>query len=330
MHLLISLLSPLASAQQIHVALDEDKAAQVGLDASELEADLSSTISDELKLGDQTVYLQQMAQAAILSSKGMGADYASNPQRFVLGGSVGSAVNSSGARFGKGQDTLPEGGFAFQVTAMAGLNLGALAKEESFLRRLTVYGNGMYLDTQGDPFSGELVNYGGHLQIKLVKRREEAIAEWGGLDLTTGFEASDYKLSLSHGLPIGEGDLEWDATGTYTIHSSTMSVPVELSTNIRVAFFGLYGGLAYDVWQSGNATSTISMTGPVMAKVQGQRTKLGSAEVSMGQAGAVPEIPLPRAFVGTQLNIFVVKVYGHVNLAFDQGFGGHAGVRIAL
>ena len=62
----------------------------------------------------------------------------------------------------------------------------------------------------------------------------------------------------------------------------------------------------------------------------GQTSKLGTAEVSMGQAGAVPEIPLPRAFVGTQLNIFVVKVYGHVNVAFDQGFGGHAGVRLAL
>ncbi len=326
MHLLISL----SFAQQINVDLDEDKAAQAGLDAAELEADLSGTISDELRLGDQTVYLQQMAQAAILSSKGMGADYATNPQRFVLGGSVGTAVNSSGARFGKGGDSLPEGGFAFQVSAMAGLNLGAFAKDESVLRRVLIYGNGMMLDTQGDPFSGELINYGGHVQIKLVKRREEAIAEWGGLDLTTGFEASDYKLSLSQGLPIGDDDLEWDATGTYTIHSSTMSVPIELSTNMRVAFFTLYGGLAYDIWQSGTATSTISMTGPVRARVQGQSTKLGTAEVSMGQAGVVPEIPLPRAFVGTQLNIFVVKVYGHVNLAFDQGFGGHAGVRIAL
>ena len=317
-------------AQDITVELDEQKAQQAGIDPTQFENELAATIESELRLGDQSAYLEQMARAALLSSKGMGVDYATNPQKFVVGGSVGTAVNGAGARLGKGGDTLPTGGFAFQASAMAGVNLGAFADDDSFARRILIYGNGMMLETNGEPFSGDLLNYGAHLQFKILKSRNEAMAEWGGLDLTAGYEYSAYTLTATRGLPITTNGTTWDATGTYAIQSTTWSVPVELSTNIRVAFWTLFGGVAYDAYQNGNASSTIGLDGDISTKVQGQKVDLGTAGVSYGAASTLPEFSLPRAFVGTQINIFPVKVYGHVNMALDEGFGGHAGVRLAL
>lgn len=323
-------LTQVALAQDITVEIDRDKAEAAGMDPSELEAEFEAMIEEELRLGDQSAYLDQMARAALLSSKGMGVDYATNPQKFVLGGSVGTAVNASGARFGKGDNTLPTGGFAFQASGMAGINLGAFAEDDSFARRFLIYGNGMMLQTNGEPFAGDLLNYGGHIQFKILKTRDETVAEWGGLDLTAGYEYSAYTLRATKGLPLTSNGTTWDATGTYTIQSTTWSVPVELSTNIRIAFWTLFGGVAYDAYQNGTASSTIGLDGDLNTQVQGQSTRLGRAGVEYGAASTLPEFGLPRAFVGTQFNIFPVKIYGHVNMALDEGFGGHAGVRVAL
>lgn len=319
-----------ALAQDVIVTVDQDNAEAAGIDPAQFEQEFSAAIEDELRLGDQSEYLRQMAQAAVLSTKGMGADYATNPQRFVLGGGFGSAVSASGMRFGRGDTTLPQGGFSFQVSALAGLNLGALAKDESPARRFLIYGNGMMLETNNEPFEGSLLNYGGHVQIKLLKKREEGPAEWGGIDFTTGYEVSQYTMRVAQGLPIGTDTAKWDAVGSYTITSSTSSVPLELSTNMRVGPVTLFGGGAYDIWQEGGASSTISLDGGLTTEVQGQTAQLGSARVSYGSAAQLESFPMPRAFVGVQANIFLLKVYGQLNMQLEEGVGGHAGVRVAL
>jgi hypothetical protein len=63
--------------------------------------------------------------------------------------------------------------------------------------------------------------------------------------------------------------------------------------------------------------------------VDGTSTVLGSATLSSLHDG-VPSPSFPRVFGGAQLNLFVVKLYSQVNLGLDEGFGAHAGMRIAL
>ncbi len=161
-----------------------------------------------------------MAEAAALSTKGMGVDYASNAERFVLGASVGSAA-SSGLRIGEGQSQLPQEGFAFQVSAMAGMNLGAFADEDSPARRFLIYANGMQMERHETQFDSELMNAGAHLQVKLLRPRIEDNKGWGGLDLTTGYEFSQYSRRLTQGVSIERGKNGWDATGDYAIDSTT-------------------------------------------------------------------------------------------------------------
>jgi len=316
-----------ALAQDITVNVQEHP----GIDAESFEADLSSTIEDELRLLDQGEYLQDMATAALMSSKGMGVDYASNPERFVLGGSVGASA-SSGLRIGETEQALPQGGVAVQATAMAGLNLGAFAPDDSPARRFVVYANGMAADRTGDQYESEFMNAGGHIQVKLVTPRgaENGAGQWGGIDLTTGYEMSQYELSVTSGMPVWSGKTSWDATGEYRIRSTAQSIPVELSTNVRLGILSLYAGGGYDLWRAGSSASFIELDGAVSTKVQGQRTDVGTASLSYAQAATLSDAYGARGFFGLQMNVFAVKAYAHVNVQPEAGFGGHAGMRVAL
>jgi hypothetical protein len=325
----MTLLLGLSFAQEITFDFDDASMQQAGLDPDDVESALGGSLSTDLHLADQFDYLQDMAIAAALSSHGMGVDYGSNPQKFVIGGSVGSAVSGAGAQFGRGDEILPEGGFAFQVSAMAGVNLGALAEDDSFFRRFVVYGNGMALDTRNENFEGRLENYGGHLQVQLVKPRIGKLAEWGGLAVTGGYEASNYSMILTSEIPLSEGDLTWNARGTYDISATSWSVPVEVSTNVRLAMLTLYAGVGQDFAARTRVDSGIAMTGPVTTQFQGNEVTI--ANLHVGHTDTVSSVDLlPRGFAGVQMNLFMVKAYGHLNATLDGGFGGNVGLRVAL
>ena len=333
--LVATTLSSTASAQSITVHVDPDLAAQAGLDAPTVEADLKDVGRGDLQLADLSGYMSQMANAAVLSTKGMGVDYATNPQRFVVGGSVGSAVSGAGVQLGRGGKTVPEGGFAFQVTGMAGVNLGVLADDDSPLRRFVLTANGMMLTTAMDPFEGTLVNAGAHLTVQLVRPDGRGgLFEWGGLALSSGYEYTSYKLALSKAIPIDAGKVEWDATGRYDISASAGSVPVELCTNVRFTVLTAYLGAAVDINQGSDATTEISLSGDINADIDGETVRLGDATAKAGLTGSGDWI-LPRGFVGLQVNILPVKVYGQLNFSTDPalsrfGFGGNAGLRFSI
>ena len=321
-----------AAAQEVVVNIDQDVADTFGIDSTEASDGITSSINEGLNLVDQEAFLQSMANAAAMSSKGMGVDYASNIKRFMFGASFGSAVNSAGFSFGRGGRELPEDGFSFQVSAMAGLNLG-FSNPDGFLGRVKLYANGMQLSTGGDSFNGTLTNLGGHLQLQLAKPRSGTGVEWGGLALTSGYDISQYSLDLVQALPVDTeidgNDLSWSAEGTYTVAAETASVPVELSTNVRLAILTLYAGGGVDYNLVGEATSSISLAGPLDVSSSGQTATLGDASISMS-GSAIADQLTPRFFGGAQVGLSVLKVYGHLNVGLNNSVGGHIGARVAL
>ena len=329
-----ALWSPTAAAQQVVITIDPQMASQWGLDTASIEADLSGAVNDQMHTDEIETFVGQMADANLLSTKGMGVDYASNPQRFVIGGGLGTAVNGTGIQLGKGGDGLPSGGFAFQAAVMAGLNLGAFAEDDSFFRRVLIYGNGLAANTNGTPFTGRIENLGAHLQFQLAKPHAGAVLEWGGLAFTTGYEWSRYSMYLSEPLPIEAAPVKWDATGDLTIASEASSAPFELSTNLRILVVTVFVGIAADVNKGAAASTEIALSGDITTVQQGETYVLGNAAVTAGVTGAGAAM-LPRAFGGIQINILPVKIYSHVNIASDpyferMGFGAHAGVRVAM
>jgi hypothetical protein len=321
-----------AQAQSITINIDKTAAEEYGLDVGGLEENLNSAVSDQLNIGDQTAFLAGMANAAALATKGMGVDYASNPKRVVFGGSFGTTVNGVGAGFSSGDYAVPEGGFSLQASAMAGINLG-FGNEDSALSRFRLYANGLALGTSGDSFDASVYNYGAHLQIQVIKPRMSAAVEWGGLALTSGYEMSGYVMRLTSALPVEtEQDgviLKWDAVGTYDIESVSDTIPVEVSTNLRVLVATVFVGGGVDIVNSGSATSEIALGGDISASAYGTQSNLGNIGVSLAGEGFADEI-VPRVFTGLQADILFLKLYGQLNIGFNESFGGHFGARVVL
>ena len=321
--------APVRAASGVHVVID---AAPDGMDHA-LEAQMEDGIAEELGLGDTSSFLNSMADAAVMSTKGMGVDYASNFEKIVLGWSVGSSVDEAGqASFGRGGREMPEYGFAFQMSGMIGLNLGLLSGGEGFLSRVAIFGNGMAMQTGGETFRGHLSNFGAHLQLRLVKPTEGEGMQWGGLAFTSGYEWAEYRLDMVQGMPIaapGSGaDLTWNAEGEYFVKASSGSIPLELSTNLKILIVTGYLGGGVDI-ATGDASNAMELTGPIKAEAGGQSVEIGTATVSLIDRGAATS-PKPRIFGGLQLNILMIKLYGQLNVGVDSGFGGHVGLRMAL
>lgn len=313
-----------AAAQEVSLQITDPR-----VNEASLTANLVDLVGQDLRLSDDQTFPAQMGEAAALSTKGMGVDYASNPQHVVFGGSLGTAVNGAGFTFGRGPDPLPAGGFAFALSAMVGVNLGAAADDDSPARRFVLYGNGMAGSNARAPFGADYMNLGAHLQVMLVKRVDAGAAEWGGIALTTGYERSRYALELNDELDLEGNGVGWAATGSYRVETTDNTVPIELSTNMRLAFFTLFGGAALDLRPAATVVSTVSLSGSIEAAVGGKRSPVGTAVVTddFTIEGTAQTF---RFFVGPQFNLGPVKVYGHLNIAPGGGVGGHTGLRLAL
>jgi len=325
-----------AAAQQVTLQLDPAKAELLGLDAATVEVDVDQAIRDELGLEDADTYTRYMADAAAMSMRGLGVDYASNPKKFTLGAGFGTAVAGVSPRLVRGEELLPPGGYAVQLSAMGGVNLGLLTASDKRgpLDHVMVYAHGMTLTAPPNAtVQGRMVNYGGHIQIKVGGPINIKAVEWGGVDLTSGYERGSYTLGLSGAVPVEravDDDLtvRWKANGDFAITTSSATVPIEVSTNVRVLVFTAYAGAAVDL-AMGQGDAEGSVSGPVLLDVDDQTERIGTATVSaVGRAAVTPQVG--RAFLGVQINVLPVKLYGHINGGSNGGFGGHLGARLAL
>jgi hypothetical protein len=152
---------------------------------------------------------------------------------------------------------------------------------------------------------------------------------WGGYDFTAGYEYSRYSMSLEQPLQFTQGGVTWDAKGSFEITGTGSSIPLELSTNLKLTAVGAFCGAALDINTGSGASSVGSLGGDVIAKREGVEATIGEAVLLMDtQGGADPVVP--RFFGGFQFHIAVVKLYGHVNVGLDESFGAHTGLRVAM
>src|SRR5262245_32685245 len=115
-----------AFAQDATIAFDfdEGRLSDLGIDAGDLRDGLTSQVTKDFGLVDPGALLEAFARAAAVSTKGMGVDYASNPDKFVVGAGVGAAVSQQDIAFVRGSTPVPTGGYAFMTSLYGGLNLG--------------------------------------------------------------------------------------------------------------------------------------------------------------------------------------------------------------
>jgi hypothetical protein len=292
--------------------------------------------------------MEGMANSSVLSGKGVGSDYASGMEVFLIGAGVGL-----GADLEKNKDADADlSGAGVQGGLILGTNLGWMDTQKILgleTNKLNVYFNFFKYDldkASGDTdIKGDLSSYGIHFRYDWITGSDSIWFGWGGVKVHTGYEYNSTKLKLSS--KIEENIEVTEAGGTYTsnivgnpfaqIDVSTFSIPLEISTSLRfLYFFTLYGGLGAD-YNSGTAKGSGDLNSNSAAV-----NCSGVCSPSAGNVGTIDTTAnidgegkvnpfLFRGFAGLQLHLPYIRVYGQVDKAFGSELvGASAGVRFVF
>ena len=320
---------------------------------------MEDQVNADLANFEQTKFLTPMADATVLSHKGIGVDYATNPDIFMLGFAVSPAANLgdytiSDLRNGnayhntEGGGQIPLVGLSAQMALRAGVNLGYFKFLPDLgiidLKKLTVYADFFSLDLASTmtnlgmkPKGTEIkeakfYNIGLHGQYPLLKGKSLSVLKWGGASLTFGFEYTSSTFVLTTSIPTGSQndgtfELTWDGTADLGSDIGLLSIPIEVSTNVRLFYvLSLFVGAGVD-FNMGKASTIAEVTAPVTGTEVSSGLTAFNADANLDMSEEVWATPVDlRFFGGVQFNLPILKFYGMgaytVNGGYQLAFGG--------
>lgn len=305
-------------------------------------AKVQTDINKDLPGAPPERLMEGMANSSVMATKGVGTDYASNMDVFLIGAGVGI-----GADLEKDPTTNSDiSGVGVAPGVIVGTNLGWL-KSPKILglhsNRLNVYLNFMSYNgnyqisketgKESDVDLGSLA-MGFHLRYDLVQKRGSKLLGWGGIKVHTGFDYNKTDITFhgkinqtvsSTNIDGAGANLSGTVTGTPTanILATTRSIPLELSTDVQLLYFlSLYGGLAADMnfgqaKGKGNLNadeSTLSCSGGACGG--GTNVKV-QADANIDATGKVNPF-IYRGFAGVQINLPYTRIFAQANKAFGN------------
>jgi hypothetical protein len=307
---------------------------------AEINADFPST-SDPDRL------MKGMANSSVMAGKGIGSDYASNMDVFLIGGGVGIGADLEEDK----EADSDVSGIGVQGGLILGTNLSWMDAEKILgLRtdKLNVYLNYFGYNLERDMGDGEassltakMKSLGVHFRYDLVAGKGGSkLLKWGGLKVHTGYEYNTTQFALESTIneTINEDVGTQTVSGTLTgspvanIDVATQSIPLEISTDIQFLYFlSLYTGLGVD-FNFGKAKGDGSLNAPpTTLNYSGAGTDpTVQAEANIEGTGSVDSI-LTRGFVGVQVNLPFTHFFAQVDKAFgNELIGASAGLRFAF
>lgn len=317
-----------------------DFAASLGLDLAELELQIATELEDAFNVLRPVDYLRAVSDANAFSAKGLGADYASNIETFMIG--IGGNVSVA-----FGDDTLsgeadrPVAGLAPQIAIMGGVNLGAFESIDK--PEITVYANVFHRGAALDDLDASMTSVGVHGQYKFRRPRyttSSLVLQWGGIDVTAGLEYQRLSLALQSGdvetdVPVGgdmaEATVLLRSTGRFDLASTALTLPLEVSTNWRLFYFvSLFVGAGVDL-QLGSSDMNVNLDG-VMTSTDpqtGEPVELGTVNIEVEES-ARPSTGKLRFLFGAQVNLWKLRVFVQGNARPQRAFGVAFGARLAF
>lgn len=330
------------SAQAGLITLNFDQAACVTalsteltpeLICSQINQGLDEAINQDFPDTDFSGFTQDTANSLAIAGSAV-SDYSDNFSYFVLKPSFGAAFSVSDTN-----GSASSVGAGFSGNLLIGFNLKNIGGNLGFidLSRTDLFINYFNLNLDqniGDgSFGGSTSALGIYARYLLVTGGGyDSAFEWGGIYLHTGIQKTNSKLNFT--LPInldagvtvqGETGNIQNASFAFELDSDLTSVPVEVSTYINFLYaFTLYGGLGFDL-HMGSTDMNIISKGDLILESRGN--------ADLGDIGydnlnnASPESGKLRSFVGAQLNLPYVRLYGQVQAPMGSNtiaFGGGA------
>lgn len=329
----VSTMSSVANAQiVVDVNLNADGqalASQLGVSEAELASRIQTQINDAYDTNNVDGFLRSFTDATAFSMRGLGVDYVSLPKNLIVGVGVNFAVAASGEF---NAEERPTSGLAPNVAFMAGLNLSDYDSP-----RWTLFANGFYRNGSTESLRGGIFSAGLHAQYRVLLPQEDTgtatILRWTGIDVTSGIEMTRWSLGVDDTIATdfvvqganASAAVALNSTGTFDVTSTAMTVPVEVSTGMRIALlFSMYVGAAVDFTASTGKLTT-NLNGTLVT--EDGRT-VGTTAVTGGGDNAGSPVS-GRVLAGVQLNLWKIKVYTQVNASQNAASVG-AGIRGVL
>jgi hypothetical protein len=300
-------------------------AAGLGMTPEQLAQQLITQIDGLFQVSNVNAFLRDFQNAQNFTSKGLGVDYASEATLAEAGATFSLATNVDKAYKPSGSYSDPPlkgGGLNFSL--MGGIGMGIFGFDP-----LMFFGNWFKGSASIGPFDGSYHNWGLHAQLRLFgpTRKTSALKmllRWGGIAVTSGVDYSHVQLSakreISSTLNVVPGSpVTVTSTGalTFAIDQTTWSVPLEITTSLRLlGMVTAYGGIGFD-WQLGGGSDLdINMNANLTAGPKGSGgADLGTATIQV-PGHASPSAARMREIVGLQLSIMnLVRCFAQVNVA---------------
>lgn len=316
-------------------------------------AAMENQVNNDLPDADASTYLNGMANASVISSKGVGSYYADDIDIFVVGAGVGIGADLGDSSFSdlmSGRvDTNQIRGVGLSPSIMLGVHMGVFPipdigyfdwdKFDLFLNFFkydydkTDAKATVHAETQNFGIHGRYKIYDGFSIFPFY------MLDWKGVTITSGYERNSLLMRVNKSIPVGQTVTTQYAGETATGNVSdinalvgaevkTNSIPIAVSTSMQWLYvMTTYLGLGTDLnW--GEAKAIANASGSASLTVGG-KTVNATTSLDIGQT-ADPNTFMLRGFVGHQFNLSIVKIYAQLDKVFGHNLVGvTAGFKIA-
>lgn len=299
-------------------------------------------LNNQQPINDPNQIMKSTANSTAMASRGLGNDYASDMDNFMLGVSLGAAADFEKNKGLKDQDISGLGGAAaimlgkkINEKTNVYFNIGGVSKSQTFE------------SIEDTDLNSEITTFGvgAHARYQWIEGSGDSLWGWGGVRVHFGYQYIKNKLEFTNELnedinvDLGassflEGRLKGNPV--YNIETEIHSFPLEISSNVSfLKVFTLFGGAGADFnfgQSRGRGDLKARAFSPLTCTGGGALcTNLNLPELEVvGNLNTTKKVDpmVMRAFGGLQLNFGTFKIYGQVNQALgSKVMGASAGIR---
>ena len=304
-------------------ARGEQLAADLGIDVPAFIADAEARIDALYRLSRTGELLRAFANIAAFAQRGLGVDYDPDPGDVMVGlagtgfhGDIAIAAN----------DSLLAGS-SVNAAVMTGVNLARWGRP-----RWTVFANGFYAATTVRALEGNLLTLGAHVHYRLVPASRPGRIRWTGLAVTTGLELARWNVGAVQSLETNfrvqgatdEKSIHISSRGTLALRASTLGIPLEVTTGIRI--FDVvtpYAGVGVEL-ATGSSSVDVALDSELT--INADSIPIGTAVIS-GADRSAPDAVAVHALAGLQLHTRHARVSFQGTIA-DGAWAIALGVRV--
>jgi hypothetical protein len=276
-------------------------ATQYGLSEQRLTMLTEQGISDIYQTQHLGQLLRAFANTGAFADRGLGADYQADPDTWMLG-VVATGALASDVSLGSSSHVVY--GAVVNIGGVVGTSLARWGAP-----RWQAFASGSYEDTTIKSMHGSLITGGAHAQYKLIAGSAPAVVRWTGLDVTGGIEISRWDVGEAKPIKINfkvynatmtdSNTVDLISNGTLSVTARTYSVPIEVTTGVRLlGVLAIYGGGGIAL-TTGSSAINARLSGTMT--INNDMEPIGTAVIT-GTGTSGPDAVSVHALAGVELH----------------------------